>query len=243
MIVLEVGMPRAGTGWHYNLVHDLVVAAGGRDARRIRRRYLLSPILTEVNCNIGALTKKRLVPVMVPSLLGNDFAIKAHAGPEPFALRLIRQGRMRATYIYRDPRATLLSAFENGQRARAENRSNAFSRIKDINDAIAFMLDYVHIWEEWIACDEALHVRYEDMLRDYEAEIDRLLPFLKIHPDAPGIAEVIDTYRPGRTTQKDKGMHFSVGEPERFRTALTEAQLAACAQAFGPYLERMGYQL
>ena len=75
MIELAVGMPRAGTGWHYNLIHDLVVAAGGRDAREIRRRYLLSPILTEVNCNIGALTKKRLIPVMVPSILGNHFAI------------------------------------------------------------------------------------------------------------------------------------------------------------------------
>ena len=24
MIILSVGMPRAGSGWHYNLIHDLM---------------------------------------------------------------------------------------------------------------------------------------------------------------------------------------------------------------------------
>ena len=28
MIVLAVGMPRAGSGWHYNLVHDLMKTTG-----------------------------------------------------------------------------------------------------------------------------------------------------------------------------------------------------------------------
>jgi hypothetical protein len=243
MLVLEAGMPRAGTGWHYNLIHDLVVAAGGHDARRIRRRYGLSPILTEVNCNIGALTKKRLIPVMVPAWLGNDFVIKAHAGPEPFALRQIQRDRIRVIYIYRDPRAALLSAYEAGGRSRTANRNNAFARIKDIDDAIAFMLEYVHIWEQWMACDEALHTRYEDLLSDYEKEVERHLMFLEITKDTPGIDKVIHSYRPGRATKEDKGLHFRVGQPERFRTALTEAQLAACAVAFSPYLERMGYQL
>ncbi len=32
MIVLSVGMPRAGSGWHYNLIHDLMKTAGAADA-------------------------------------------------------------------------------------------------------------------------------------------------------------------------------------------------------------------
>ena len=36
MIVLAVGMPRAGSGWHYNLVHDLMKTTGCADARQIR---------------------------------------------------------------------------------------------------------------------------------------------------------------------------------------------------------------
>jgi hypothetical protein len=114
MIILSVGMPRAGSGWYYNLTHDLALAAGCQDAHRIRQRYHLQKVLTEVNCNIGALTPRRLLAVLAPSVLGNTFVIKAHAGPTPFALRLMRSGQLRPAYIYRDPRDAMLSAYENG---------------------------------------------------------------------------------------------------------------------------------
>jgi len=240
MIVLSVGMPRAGSGWHYNLVHDLVLAAGGQDAREVRKRYLLSPVLTEVNCNIGALTAKRLLPVMVPSLLGNTFTVKAHAGPKPTALRLIQRGFIRPTYIYRDPRAALLSAYEYGQRGLAEGRMTAFGGLTSIEKAIDFMLEYVHIWEAWMDCPQALHVRYEDMLTNYDREIERLLAFLDIQP-GEAVSQVAEQYRPGQTGKDDKGLHFHKGQPERFREVLTPEQLAACNQAFGGYLEKMGY--
>ncbi|MBN2501864.1 MAG: sulfotransferase domain-containing protein [Anaerolineales bacterium] len=243
MIVLSVGMPRAGSGWHYNLVHDLVVAAGGQNAREIRRRFLLGPVLTEVNCNIGALTTKRLLPVLVPSLLGNTFVIKAHAGPKPYALRLIENGRMRTTYIYRDPRAALLSAYEYGQRGLKDGRVNAFGHLTDIDTAIEFMLEYVDIWEAWMAEENVLHVRYEDLLGDYDLEMQHLADFLDIDAQLPAVVAVADKYRPGQNEPGQKGLHFHKGQPERFRTALTAAQLEACAQAFGPYLERMGYEL
>jgi hypothetical protein len=117
MIILSVGMPRAGSGWYYNLTHDLVTASGGQNARQVRKRYHLQKILTEVNCNIGVLTVRRLSAVLIPSLLGNTFVIKAHAGPTPFALGLIRAGWLRPAYIYRDPRDAMLSAYDNGQKA------------------------------------------------------------------------------------------------------------------------------
>ncbi len=242
MIVLSVGMPRAGSGWHYNLVHDVVVAAGGRDARQVRRRYLLAPVLTEVNCNIGALTIRRLLPVLVPSVLGNTFAIKAHAAPKPFAEKLIMKGMLRPVYIYRDPRAALLSAYEYGQRGLADGRENAFSHLTTIETAIDFMLDYVRIWQQWLAVEGALCVRYEDLLEDYPAETTRLLQHLDI-PATPAVIAALDKYRPGQTSKQDRGLHFHKGQPERFRQALSAEQLAACAQAFGPYLVDMGYKV
>ena len=55
MIVLSVGMPRAGSGWHYNLIHDLMRTTNCAEAADIRTRFHLEHILTEVNCNIGVL--------------------------------------------------------------------------------------------------------------------------------------------------------------------------------------------
>ncbi len=243
MLFLSVGMPRAGSGWHYNLIHDVIVAAGGDDARSIRKQFLLAPILTEVNCNIGTLSAKRLLPVFAPAALGKQYVIKAHSGPTETALRMIRQGKIKATYIYRDPRAALLSAYEFGQRILEKGRQNAFSHLDTVEKAVDFMREYVLIWEQWMDCPEALHVRYEDLLSDYDAEIKRLLGFLEIVPDRSKIVAAIAHYRPGQENKEKQGLHYYKGQPERFRNVLTAEQLALCAEVFGPYLERMGYQV
>ena len=104
MIVLSVGMPRAGSGWHYNLIHDLMKTTGCADAQDIRKKYGLQKILTEVNCNIGVLSPRRLAMVTLPALMGNTFVIKAHAGPSSASRLLASLGLLRITYIYRDPR-------------------------------------------------------------------------------------------------------------------------------------------
>ncbi len=242
MIILSVGMPRAGSGWYYNLTHDLVTACGGQDAREIRRRYRLQSILTEVNCNIGALTPRRLLLALVPSLLGNTFVLKAHAGPTPFALRLVRLGLLRPTYIYRDPRDALLSAYDNGQRALKSGRPNAFSHLVDFEAALEFMRGYVRISEAWLAAPGTLHCRYENLLADYDGEAARLAEFLRLEAGSPAVQAVIERYRPEGASRERRGTHFNQGRTGRFRQALTPEQQERLGREFGPYLERMGYE-
>jgi hypothetical protein len=245
MIILAVGMPRAGSGWHYNLVHDLVVAAGGQDARIIRRRFFLQPILTEVNCNIRVLSAKRLLPVLVPSRLGNTFAIKTHSGPTSLALNLVANRQMRVTYIYRDPRAALLSAIEYGQRARAAGRQNAFGELETFEQALAFIQNYLRVYEQWMAVPEIHSVRYEDLLANYDAEAGRLAAFLGADIARPAVKEAIEFYRSekGGKGGEAKGLHFQHGQAERFRQALTPAELDQANLALGPALDQMGYAL
>lgn len=237
-------MPRAGSGWHYNLVHDLLVAAGGQDARQVRRRYHLESILTEVNCNIGALTPVRLLPVLLPSLLGNTFAVKAHAGPTPLALSLMRTGKVRSAYIYRDPRDAMLSAYEHGERSRHSAHENAFARLDTFEETLSFMQDYIRTWDAWMSCELALCARYEDLLEDYDTQALRLVDFLEIEPHIPSVQAVLEKYRPEQTrASAQKGLHFRKGKIGRFRNAYTPEQQAACLAAFGSALERMGYEL
>lgn len=240
-LIVSVGMPRAGSGWHYNLVHDLVVASGGVDARWIRRRYLLQPILTEINCNIGAFNAKRLFPVLIPAIFENSFVVKAHAELSPLAHSLIRKGRIRPTYIFRDPRDALLSAYEYGQRKRDRGRSGAFSDLETIEQAILFMEQYVKISESWLACDQAHHTRYEDLLLDYETEVNRIINFLDLNPDLETIKQVICQYQPQKGSKAQRGTHFVKGKIGRYRQRFTESQQQRCLDAFGQYLERMGY--
>lgn len=241
MIILSIGMPRAGSGWYYNLTNDLMLSTGAQDARQIRQRYHLENILTEVNCNIGALTPRRVLAVLVPSLLGNTFVIKAHAGPTPIALTLIRLGFIRPTYIYRDPRDALLSAMENGRRALQEGRTNAFTPLVDFDVAVGFMLDAVRVWDRWISCSQALHARYEDLLTDYDQQVERLVAFLRLDRSNPALQEVIERYRPEKAQPDQKGIHFSQGKIGRFRHKMSPEQQQILAAALQPYLARMGY--
>ena len=242
MIVLSVGMPRAGSGWHYNLIHDLMRTRGCVEATEVRRRFHLENVLTEVNCNIGVLSARRLALVAFPALLGNSFVIKAHSRPTlPF--RLLKDiGLIRTTYIYRDPRDAMLSAMNYGQRARQSGRPNAFSELTSFAAAMDFMAVYVSVWEAWLREPGIMAVRYEDLLTDYEREARKLASFLGLDAERAEVAEVISRLRPERAEGR-QGTHFFKGRVGRFREAFSSEQQQVLVDRFGPYLGKMGYSL
>jgi len=242
MIILSVGMPRAGSGWHYNLIHDLVKTAGGADARFIRQRYHLQSILTEVNCNIGVLSAPRLAMLAVPALLGNTFVIKAHAAPTRWSRLLQRLGWLRITYIYRDPRDAMLSAYEYGRRALEKGRPNAFSHLTNFEEALHFICGYVRIWEQWRREKDVLIARYEDLLTNYDLEATRLLDYIGLDGNRPEAREVIERYRPQRA-EGQQGTHFHKGQIGRFRHVYSPEQQKLLNEHFADVLPQMGYPL
>ena len=242
MIVLCVGMPRAGSGWHYNLVHDLMKAAGAADARIIRERYRLQRILTEVNCNIGVLSARRLALVALPALVGNTFVIKAHSGPTSASRVLQRLGLLRITFIYRDPRDAMLSAYEYGQRALKKGRPNAFSHLTDFQKSQDFILDYIRIWENWMREKNVLIARYEDLLSNYDHEVMRLVRFLQLSESKPDLQTVIDQHRPG-AAEGQQGLHFFKGKIGRFREVYSTEEQRTLREKLGTYVRSMGYEI
>lgn len=240
MIVLSVGMPRAGSGWHYNLINDLMKTTDCADARDIRERYRLQKILTEVNCNIGVLSARRLALVTLPALAGNTFVIKAHAGPSSGSRFLERLKLLRVTYIYRDPRDAMLSAFQYGQRALEKGRPNAFSFLTDFQKSLDFMSEYVRIWQAWSDEKNVLVASYEDLLTDYDAQVSRLVGFLNLDGTRPEVRAVTGQYRPGQA-EGQQGLHFYKGRVGRFREFYDAAQQAVLVDKFGPVLQKMGY--
>ena len=239
MIVLSVGLPRAGSGWHYNLIHDLMKTTGCADARDIRERYRLQKILTEVNCNIGVLSARRHGLAMIPGLV-NTFVIKAHAAPTNASRLLSTLGMLRVTYIYRDPRDAMLSAFDFGQRALTKGHPNAFSHLSDFEKSEDFIMEYVRIWEKWMKEKNVLIARYEDLLTNYDAESAKLVKYLKLNGSRLEVQAVIEKYRPD-AAEGQQGLHFYKGKIGRFREAYSEEQKSVLKEKLGVYLARMGY--
>lgn len=242
MIVLSAGMPRAGSGWHYNLIHDLMKTNGAVDARDIREKYRLQTILTEVNCNIGVLSARRLALVSVPALMGNTFVIKAHAGPTTASRLLQSLGQLRITYIYRDPRDAMLSAFDYGQRALRKGRPNAFSYLTDFQKSLDFIIGYIRIWGQWTNEKNVLTARYEDLMTDYARETTRLTKFLNLDVSRSEVQKVIEAYHPG-SAEGQQGLHFYRGKIGRFRESYGTEEQAIMTDKIGPYLLRMGYEV
>lgn len=244
MIILAVGMPRAGSGWHYNLVHDLMETTGCDDAREIRKKFGLQKILTEVNCNIGVLSTRRLIMVARPALLGHSFVIKAHSAPTVTARALIRGGLMRATYIYRDPRDAMLSAFDYGKRVlEKQGRPNAFSHLTNFQKTMDFFVEYVDGWEKWQQVPHILKARFEDLLQDYDTEASKLVKFLGINDQDATVLAVVNKYRPGGQVQGQQGTHFFKGQVGRFRERYSAQEQNLLADKFGPALIKMGYDI
>ncbi len=241
MIVLAVGMPRAGSGWHYNLINDLMRTTGCAEATQIRREYHLEGILTEVNCNIGVLSARRLAMVSVPAAMGNTFVIKAHAAPTLWSRILQALGLLRIAYIYRDPRDAMLSALDFGRRARERGRPNAFSHLDNFQMGLDFMMDYVRIWEKWTREPNVLVSRYEDLLGQYEVEVDRLARYLHLDPERPEVQAVIARYRPEQAEGR-QGTHFFKGRIGRFREVFSSEEQTVLSARFGVALRQMGYE-
>ena len=240
MIVLSVGMPRAGSGWHYNLIHDLMKTTGCADARDIREKFRLQKILTEVNCNIGVLSARRLGMVTLPALMGETFVIKAHAGPTSTSRLFQRLGLLHITYIYRDPRDAMLSAYEYGQRALQKGRPNAFSHLTDFDKSLTFIMEYVRIWEKWTKEKNVLTAKYEDLLTNYDSEVTRLVGFLKLDGSRSEVQTVTDAFRPEKG-EGQQGLHFFKGKIGRFREAYSGEEQARLRDVMGSYLEKMDY--
>jgi hypothetical protein len=149
---------------------------------------------------------------------------------------------LRITYIYRDPRDAMLSAYDFGQRALTKGHPNAFSYLVDFQKSLDFIMDYVHIWEKWMQEKNVLTVRYEDLLTNYDAESARLVEFLKLNGSSPEVRAVIEGYRPG-AGDSQQGLHFYKGKIGRFRESYTPEQQLILKEKLGHYLPRMGYEV
>jgi hypothetical protein len=243
MIILSVGMPRAGSGWHYNLIQDLVIASGGKNARDIRKDFHLENILTEVNCNISALTLRRLFSVLPASIAGNTFVLKAHSGATMVSDLFIKMGWMRAEYIYRDPRDAMLSAMDFGKRTLDKGHPNAFSHLTDLDMSMDFILKYCVIWDSWVSRKSVLSARYEDLLNDYDNETTKLTAFIHLDKRNKLINDVIEKYRPGQAKEGKDGLHFFKGQIGRFRERLSLEDQKKISDKLSKYLPKMGYDL
>jgi hypothetical protein len=242
MIVVSASMQKAGSGWLYRMTDDLLVANGELSAETIRSRYHLQDNLQGANARVGQLTTRNLLPLLRPALAGHTFAIKTHRPPTA-AVRLgLRLGLIQATYVYRDPRAVVVSAYAHGQRIRANGKDHTFAQLQTLDDAITFVGRLLPIWQAWQQLDGVFLTQYEVLLDDALAVLRQLQAYLKTSVPDETLRDIVARYRPDNVSDV-RGLHIttaSVATTDR-REQLSDAQMQRCSEEFGPFLARMGY--
>lgn len=247
MIVISAGMVKAGTGWYFNMTNDLLVAAGYQDVRDVRDRFKLHDFMLHINCNIGALTTRKLLRLMVPHLRGNTFVVKTHEGPNRSLRYFMAAGAVKATYIYRDPRDVILSLkdFITGKKTGEEAR--VFEEM-DLTTGLQRSKPILRVWEGWDRYQQrfgnAFIVRYEDLSADPVRVMADLAAYLGLDLSDALIREIAVKYRPDTLDQEKSGtLHFNKGIINRFLEELDPDQQAMANEWFAPYLARMGYKI
>lgn len=244
-MILSVGFPKSGSAWYYNLTNDLLVAGGGHDARMVRDRYELHSIMKFGTCNIQSPTQEKLLRLTSPPLSDYTFAVKTHAPPSEPLLGLLGRGRVKATYIYRDPRDVAVSGLEEGEKLRRKGKLHrAVTKLRTMGDAILWSESWLRkSWDRWKDVRGVLRLRYEDLLARPEEELKRLTAFLSLRVGDGDLARIIDNWRPENLAggRKNAPLHFNKGMAGRFRSVMSPDEQRSCLERWRPILVEMGY--
>ena len=242
MVILSVGMVKAGSAWLWNMTNDLYIAAGFDDARVVREKYRLQRVTSEANCNIGDPTTKRMLFAMYPSLfLGRTYTLKTHSGPTPVTRWLSRWNLLKVTYLRRDLRDVILSALDHGQRSREKGIQNPFVIYDSLEVAIPLAQRQAERWQAWQSVPGVFNISYEGLLEDPHQTLWQMAEHLDVPVTKETLGRIVDKYAGGKTMRGK--LHYNKGIAGRFRQSFSEDELEQIESQIGPALIKMGYPL
>lgn len=242
MLVISAGLPRSGSAWLYNLTHDLAVAAGGLDARATRERHSLGALLQGENCLVTDLRARPLLRLLRVASGAPGLVVKTHQAPSSFVRRALDWGLLRATYIHRDPRDVVRSAYAAAERGRARGQANGFEQLADVESTILATHDWLRAGVPWRRHPRVLKVSYEALAADAVSVLERVAAHLELSVSRPGIEAIVARYdrrAPKLNAEDAARAHLNLKRPPG--PSLTAAQLEACSVLFATHLDEFAH--
>lgn len=242
MLIISAGMQKSGSGYLYNLINDLSIAAGNADARAIKHRRGLESIMQQHNNNIGPLHPAKLLRLWWVSVKEGDFAVKTHAHPTRGVKILNNAGLLKIIYCYRDPRDVLLSAMDHGKKSLAEGTQDNFIRMTEFDTALRHVRGWVDIWKQFAAMPGVLMIKYEELIHNPLATMQAITQFLGFSLAEPVLHDIQWKYAKENPEGDRTGLHLNKAVTARHRQEMTEEQNKKASEIFADVLEEMGYQ-
>lgn len=230
-------MPKSGSSWWYNLCNACFVRAGGIDSReflkknglegRFRGNFSVAPLDFD---NIRFLSERESV------------FIKTHAACGHYAKAFAKNGIIKASINYRDPRDAALSALENGQRLRKRGADDgAFVRLMSVRDAIDFTAQHLPLTSGWFSLPGVFKVRYEALLDNAFASLKAFFSSLTLEADDQAVAETVKRFDKNNSTKGDGLVKLNVGVAGRHKEVFSDRDLQYANSRFAEFLDLAGY--
>lgn len=233
MIIISSGFPKSASTLLFLYTESLIVASGKARGQRLFRRFNREGFTS----HFGVLNTAWYVFASLFGLV----VIKTHAGPTFFIRLLIALGLAKAYYSVRDPRDAMLSAMDHGAKARSKgivtDSDVAFAPFREWQDAVpAFRMHYAR-FEAWKKYGRVLFPRYELLMTQPEAELEKIVAYLDRSALKKFIGQTVEAFNRSKSTTKN----FNKGEVTRYREELDAEQIAALEKEFGACIVSMGY--
>ena len=227
---------------------DIVGEVTGSNTRQLRDRYAVHGLLQRYYTPTFKVrfSRRRLRRLDAILLDGHTLVFKTHRPPTASLRDRIAEGSAVATYMFRDPRRVVLSALEQGAKARSQGALpfRSFARLTNFDRAVRWLQrDLLPVWQEWTSIDRVLTFRYEDLVADPCGTMARILAHHGIAAPPEVVDRVVRAY--GAAEIRDdtirKALDLDKSIAERPRIVLTSDQQRHLQQILEPTLLRMGY--
>ncbi|MEM7269413.1 MAG: hypothetical protein AAF401_09180 [Pseudomonadota bacterium] len=139
--------------------------------------------------------------------------LKTHAAPNEAVASLLRERRVAAHAVYRDPREVVLSLMDAGARNRARGRV-AFANVHDLEDAIAFLEPQIASLERWLKLPTVFPAFYDDFVWSLTPLVQRLQRQTGLRRASQ--EDVLEGFN------EKAGLGFNKAAPARWRAELPE---------------------
>lgn len=247
-LVIAAGMQRAGTRWFCNMLVDIIGEVTGTGTRQLRETYAVEDLLQRYHTPTFKVrfSDRRLRRLDAIVAEGHTLVFKTHRPPAAALRDRLAGGKAVATYIVRDPRKVVISAMQQGAKMRSQGALPffGFARFTSLDRTLRwFQHDLLPVWQEWTSLEGVLTLRYEDLVDDPRASMDRTLNHIGIAPHPATLDRVVQSYAADNIQEGTirRALDLDRGGTAQPKFGPTPEQEQRLETALGSTLAQMGY--
>lgn len=168
--------------------------------------------------------------------------VKAHCYMTPYLSQMIGEGKILATFAYRDPRDVILSAIDCRNREIKSGSQVRFPGFSSVEAAIPLIQKQCVRAEPWIVHPKVLKMQYRDTVANPNRQIHSLAKALGVQISDTQVEEILKIEAENKSGQSN-WMEFSQAKLTRYPTEMSPAQIELCNRELGRWIEKFGYSI